>query len=497
MTLPLTDVAAVTMLVSPSAPTARGFGTNFLLGSNSLPLEERMRFYASLSDVAVDHLTSSEEYKGATAHFAQIPAPPPILIGNRFTTAQAGRLRGGTVSSTLSAYTGITNGGFDIVINGTNRQIFALDFSGAASLAAVATLIQTKLNAALSGTTCTWSATLNRFTITSPTTGTSSTVGYAVAPTGGSSPTDVSATLGFTFATGALSVNGIAIESMTDSLNASQIFNGTFYSVQLTGTASTQDVKDAMAWAEGAKVLFWYSTADTNAPISSATSDLGYYASNLGYNRTVSMSDLANSTLYLSLSGAARLASVDYDQPNSITTLKFKQAPGFAPAPLTSTQAANLKAKHYNYYVSRGDIGGTPFSMFEEGVVANGRFIDEVIGLDWLQATLRTALFAALATSPTGIPNTDAGAGMLVQAATGALNKAVTNGLLAPGNWRGPNVGEVKTGQFLPAGFYIFAGRVADQSTTDRDLRKSPPLTAIGIGAGAIHSVALTFTFQR
>lgn len=491
MSLPVSDVVQVTMLVSPVPPTAKGFNTKLIIGSNSLPLEERIRAYTTLlGGVDVDFASNTAEYKEAAAHFGQTPAPDILLIGNRFTTAQAGKLRGSAgVSATFGDYTGITNGGFDIVINGVNRQIFALDFSGAASMAAIATLIQTKLNAALTSTTCTWTGT--KFVITSPTTGTASIVGYAVAPTGGSSPTDASTVLGFTFASGALAVAGIAIESMTQTISASLLFNTTWYGLGLTSAASTQDVKDAMAAAQASKFMFFETASDANTPLSVSTSDLAYYAKNLGYDHTACFFDPANPA-YLSDSAMARLFIVDFTQPNSITTLWGKQAPGFAPANIDETARLALDAKNCNYYVS---VGG--FSMFLQGKVANGRFIDEVIGLDWLQATLQNGIFTAMVTSTTDIPNTDEGVQILVHAAEAELAKARTVGLLAPGFWKGQNIGEIKTGDYLEKGYYIFADAVANESPSDRAARKSPPLTAIGIGAGAIQSVALTFTFQR
>jgi len=492
MSLSVDSVVSVQILVAPQAPVARGFGVGLVLGvATVLPLSERIRTYTKLSGgVSVDFGSGTEEYKAAAAYFGQTPAPKQLKIGRQFLAAQAGQLRGAGVSALLAAYTGITNGGFDITINGTNRVITALDLSGAASLAAVATLIQTKLAAALAATTCTWDTVGLRFVITSPTTGTASIVLHAVAPTGGGSPTDASTILGLTAAAGATSAPGIAIETLTDALNASQIFDATFYGVALTAASSTQDQKDAMAWAEAAKMAFFYTTADPNAKLSAATSDLGYYAKNLGYVRTIGFYSAGSP--YAALSGMARMFIVDFDQPNSTSTLKFKQLPGIAIDNLTETERLALEAKNLNYYT---DVGGFP--MVAQGVVASGRFFDEVHGLDWLQATMQNAVFTALATRVTKIPQTDEGVGILTQAAMGALNMAKSNGLLAPGVWKGQNLGEVKTGDFLPTGYYVYAQPVADQLTADRDLRKSPPISAIGIGGGAIHSAAITFTFQR
>jgi hypothetical protein len=491
MSLSMSDVVQVTIEVTPTPPAVKGFNTKLILGSNSLPLEERIRTYTTLvGGVDADFASNTEEYKEAAAHFGQDPAPDILLIGNRFVAPQHGKLRGSSaVSSTVSDYTGTTNGGFDISLNGTNQQIFGLDFSAAAAMADIATAIQTKLNAALASTTCTWDGT--KFIITSPTTGIASIVGYAVAPTGGSSPTDVSTLLGFTVASGALAVAGIAAESMTDTINASLRFNQTWYGLGLTAAASTQDVKDSMAAAQASKFMFFETSADPNTAIGSATSDLAYFAKNLGYDHVAAFFDSANPG-YLSDSAMARLFIVDFTQPNSITTLWGKQAPGFAPSDINETQKAALDGKNCNYYAS---VGG--YNMFQPGKVANGRFIDEVIGLDWLQATLQNALFVALTDTTTGIPQTDPGVSVLVQAAENALAQAKTNGLLAPGVWTGSNIGNVKTGDLLTDGYYVFGAPVASQSPTDRAARKSPPITAIGIGAGAIQSVAIVFIFQR
>lgn len=490
-TLSIGDIVNVTILTSPSTPSAKGFGVGMIVGSNSLPLEDRIHVYTSASAVLVDFASNSEEYLAAVAYFAQKPAPQQLMIGNRFASAVAGHLRGSTLADqVIGDWTGITNGGFDIAINGVNEQITGLNFSAVATMANIATVIQTALNSAVAGTTCTWTG--SYFLITSPTTGVSSTVGFALTPTHSGSPTDVSTKIGGTLASGANSVTGIAAETMTVTLAALQLFNGSWYGLALTTAASTQDTKDAAAWAETALVEFWTTSNDPNCALASSTGDIAYFFKNLGYNKTNVFYDSANADSYLAVSAMARMAIVDYTQPNSITTLAFKSAPGFAPSAITETQKLALDGKNCNYYAS---FGG--FSMFYKGRSANGRPIDEVIALDWLDSTLQAALFNVLAASPTKIPQTDKGVQQLVHGAQAqALEPAVNNGLLAPGTWNGQPLGNINSGDFLSKGYYIFASPVASQSPTDRTARKAPPISAIGCGAGAIESCALTFTFQ-
>lgn len=499
MSLSTDPIVMTTVTVSPQPLAVSGFGTKFILGSATvLPLEERIRTYVKLTGgVDVDFNSTTQEYKAAQAHFSQ-PNARPLLIGRQFLAAQAGKLRGGTASNVIGDYTGTTNGGFDIVVNGANLQIFALNLSGAADLPAVAALIQVKLNAAAAGTTCAWNATTKQFVIGSSTTGVTSIVNFAVAPTGGSSPTDVSSLLKLRSIDGALSVNGIAIESFTAALSASRAFNKSWFGLEVTSTTA-QDVKDAMAFVEANALLFFYSTPDANAKSSVATTDLGYYAKNLGYAQSAVFFDDVNSDHYLSGSAMAQMFGIDYDQPDSFETLKFKSAPGYATVNITETErialigdlASGVIGKNYNIYADYG------VPMFTEGTVANGRFIDEIIGLAWQKAQINNALFNALYTARTKIPQTDAGAIQLTDPVRLALKKGKTSGLIAPGFWTGPNIGTVKTGDYLPDGFLVFAQPVAQQSAGDRALRKSVPITAIALLAGAVHSSAVGFNVQR
>lgn len=492
MSLSVDGVVQISLVLSAPAPTARGFGKKLIVGKATvLPLWQRVKEYFSITDVAVDFVSSTEEWKASDIHFKQTnpKRPESVKIGRQFLAAQAGSLRGGAASSTLSDYTGVTNGGFDITINGVNRQIFALDFSGAASMAAVATLIQTKLNAALTSTTCTWDPVLLKFIITSPTTGTSSIVLPAVAPTGGSSPTDVSTLLALTVDAGARSVNGIAIETMTAAWDGSYVFDPDFYFMGVTTAMSTQDKKDSGAWALSHVQQFFYTTNDANTLITNDTGNLGYYFKNLSNRRA--FGEYSGGSPYACESASARAAVVDFNQPNSTITLMYKQEPGVAPDDINTTQVAALKTYNLNYYINRGGI-----NVLETGTMADGTFQDEVHGLDWYQAGIQNAIFAALAAAQK-IPQTDEGAVVILDACNTFSGKARTNGLIAKGTWTGAGFGELKTGDFMPKGFYFSAGKVSDMSASDKALRKSPPITGALILAGAIHTVAVQITIQR
>lgn len=115
-------------------------------------------------------------------------------------SATAAKLTGGSIN--LTALKAVSTGGLDITIDGTNKKLSALDFSAVASLDDVVSA----LNTALTGV-ATVSALGAGIVITSATTGTSSTMAYAVAPTT-AGQTDVSAALGLTAASGGVLAQG-------------------------------------------------------------------------------------------------------------------------------------------------------------------------------------------------------------------------------------------------------------------------------------------------
>lgn len=86
--------------------------------------------------------------------------------------------------------------------------------------------------------------------------------------------------------------------------------------------------------------------------------------------------------------------------------------------------------------------------------MSNGDFFDERHGLDWLQNAVQTADFNTLYTSTTKIPQTDAGTTTRIANIELVLDKAVTNGLFAPGKWTGGPMGQLSTGDTLTKGYY-------------------------------------------
>jgi len=495
MSLPIDQIVSIQVLTSATPPQKQGFGAFMFLGTETvLPLESRVLSAVQASDlITAGFATTDQAYLAAQVYFGQSPKPRgPFKVGRQFLTAQAGKLLGATsVSNQVSAYTGITSGGFDISIDGTNRQISAINLSGAANMAAVASTIQTRLQAALASTTCTWDATKNRFVITSPTTGSSSAVLFGAAPTAAGPPTDISALLGLQAVQGARTVQGIAIESITAALTATRLADPAWYGFALPSASTLVNWQDAMAYGQSVKAKCWVTTPDANCYDSNTTADLMSYAKSHTYDHAFV---IYSNTAYAAVSAAAREQVVDVTQTNAFITLNGKQLVGIPTEDqLSLGQVVNIRNKYGNVNVNFAGL-----NMLYGGQMGSGQFSDEVFGLDAFASDYQNAIATAILTTPTKIAQTDKGAAYLLGAGAGICEQYVRNGFCAPGTWTSaPIDGLVNTGDFLKDGYRQLVGKVAAQSVSDRANRIAPPITVILKGAGAFHSAAVTVIFDR
>lgn len=281
-------------------------------------------------------------------------------------------------------------------------------------------------------------------------------------------------------------------ETVTEALVHVNDANNGWYGLTLAmvGGATDAEILEAAAWTEAQTRIFGYTTNELTSLDASSITSVAYKLNKLGYSRTFGQYD--DNDAYAIVSAMARILTTNFAMKDSTITLKFKQEPGVTPINITETQRQALIGNKLNYYTYFGDS-----AMLAEGVVANGRFLDEVIGLDWLQNTIQTQVFGYLLTRTTKVPQTDKGVAALLNQANIACDAAVNCGLLAPGTWNGMDLGEVKSGDFLPKGYYSWAPKVATQTQSDREARKSPPIQILAKGAGAIHGVDIALTFER
>lgn len=491
-TLAISDVVNVQIVMSPKAAATRNFGALLVLGSSPvIDVTERIRQYSSLSGVTSDFGTSAPEYLAANLFFSQSPQPSILYIGRWAEAATSAILKGATLSTAqqaLANFTAVTAGGMKITIDGTLKTLTAINLSSVVNLNGVASAISTAL--AASGT-CVWNATLSRFEITSATTGVTSTIGYAQPPASG---VDLAILMGLETGQASAPVNGVVAETLLAAVSAVASQSNDWYGLMVADTSPVDaDILGVAAFIEGSgqSRIFGYTTQNALALDPTSTTDIAYKLKAANYKRT--FTQFSSSSPYAVASIFGRAFTVNFQGNNTTITLKFKQEPGITAESLTETQAAALNAKNCNVFVNYDN----DTAIIREGEMCNGYFFDEVHGLDWLQNDIQTAVFNLLYTSPTKVPQTNPGINRIVTTIDSRCDQAVSNGLVAPGVWNGPDVGAIVSGQTLTKGYYVFANPVDTQSQADREARKAPVIQAAIKLAGAVHFADVIVNVNR
>jgi len=252
-----------------------------------------------------------------------------------------------------------------------------------------------------------------------------------------------------------------------EAFNTIQATQPEWYTFSIVPGAGTEeaDIKEAMAWAETQKKIYFYNTADTDAYDGVATTDLGYFAKNAAYDRTVStFHKTADSYMEAAWEGEC----LPYN-PGS-QTWAYKTLGGIQAYALTAGERTALLDKNYNVYTTRGGVNVT-----EDGVVASGEYIDIIRGIDWLESRLEVAIFTNLV-NKRKIPYDDGGIALIESAVSSVLNEAVRAGVLQAGS------------------VSISVPLYADIPTNDVLARNLPDVKFTALLQGAIHKVEINGT---
>lgn len=309
--LPVSNLVNVTVNLSPAAAAGRSFGVLMIAGdSNVINGSERSRTYSGAQGVASDFGINAPEYKAAALYFGQVPQPAQCMIGAWIRTAQAALNEGGILTpaqQAISNFNAISNGGFDISVDGAPQTLTGINFNSTTNLNGVASAV----NAVLTGAVCSWNG--SQFVIKSNTTG----VG---APATGTITFSAHGTAADT-----VTVNGISIELVASSPSGNEIVIGadqfatagnlyTFLS-----TSSNASLTVANYSLNGAVITITYKTVGTagnsfslaksSTAISLSAGDLagGTVPSSVGFATAGSGTDISS---LLQLTAATAIALV-------------------------------------------------------------------------------------------------------------------------------------------------------------------------------------------
>lgn len=491
-TLPVSRLINVAVNLSPSAATTQNLSVLMILGSsNVIDTVERYRSYSDIGSVAADFGTTAPEYLAAVLWFEQVPQPSNLSIGRWAAVAAHAFLRGASLDSTeqlLTNFTGISDGKITYTLNGGSPYTTsAINLTGALNLPAVAAAI----TAQTPGMTVTWDSYYQRFQAVTAATGATASISFFSAPGSG---TDLSHLVQMRSTdSGAYSAPGADVETAVNAVALFDLDYGqTWYGITVLGAVDADHLVIApFVEALGNKHIYFITTQEAGVLVPSTTTDIAYQLSQLAYLRTwVQYSSL---NAYAAVSAAARMLTTDYTGNNTVITLMYKQEPGIVHENLNINQVNALEAKNCNVFVAYNNNT----AIIEQGKTSKGVFLDVVTGTDWLSLTVQQALYNLLYTSTTKIPQTDAGAMLMVGTIESVCAQGVINGLLAPGIWSTNGFGNLTLGDYLQKGYYVYAPKVSTQNLADRAARKAVPIQVAAKLAGAVHTIAMVINVNQ
>jgi hypothetical protein len=373
------QIVTVNITRDTTPVTQVGFGIPLFLGLGK-GFTERVRFYTSTTEVAVDFSTASNEYLAAQKAFGQDISVTTMAIGRQDST---------TVTYTPTVANSTT---YTVTINGTAFN-FISDASATAS-EIVAGLISV-INA----------------DVPLPVTASGTTTLILTGDAGVDFSTKATTNLVPVYAT---------TESLTDALTAIQIEDDSWYGLAAY-THVKADVLEIAAWAQSASKLYGTSTSDTNTisqTLSADTTSVGKALKDAGYDRTWTEYS-ADPTVFpeMALFGSELARDVGK------ATWSFKTQTGVTVDNLTSTQSTNAQSKNVITYENVGGVNSTIRAR-----VADGTPIDTIRNLDWLQARITETLYTAIRS---GVRYDDDGISVIQGNVKAVLSNAIDKGVIA------------------------------------------------------------------
>jgi len=451
----------------------------------------RIRYYSTISAVASDWGTTSQAYQFASDFFNQNPRAQTLGIAQAFSTAQPGFLTCGAIGD-LSDFTPISDGSFEISIDGDAQDITGLDFTTATSLDDVAAVVQAALQAVGTGgyTAATAVISGSQLVITTGTVGDGSTITTLLTIVTG---TDVSG-VGFLNGQNGTVVDGYTPTTFTNELDlikeASTCSGKFVYGWCLDAVyRDTSNQNEAAAWAETQEYAIMMILS--NNPLAydpDSTTDIGKELFELGYKRSCTFYH-NNATYYPDAAYLAILLSVDYSELNSVLNMKFENLIGIPTVPLTETQWSVLQSKRYNTttLMSNGAI-----TVRDGTQVSTQWFSDDLTNVDNFVNELLTSVYNVFTTTKK-VPYNSAGITLLYNAEQQICQNYVTNGTLTQ---RVESDSSKPSGKKTTPAYQIIFPALQNITVSDRSIRSLNGNQIILQLTDAINTLSINITVE-
>ena len=474
--LPYNRVVDVTVTRQDRFASAQGFLTALLLTpstlAGSLDASHRTKLYSAIEDVAVDWLSSTEEYKAAQRFFQARIRPRQLKLAY-FNPA------------------GVFADELDSIYAADNDWYWGLHLKALNDSANQRTLAD-------------WAET--HAVIFGLDTNDVDTESVGAVADATSAVTMTIATPGVITWTAHGLLAGDAVRFTTTGALPTGLVAGTTYYIAASPAPAT-DTFSVAATPGGAAIA----TTGTQSGTHTATApkfggSIAEYCESKAYDRSPCFYH-TDPNSYLAAAAWGYASGRDLDRANfnlarqgvidsgQAYTMKFKNLPGVVPIDRTSgiVQAvtgfipgAGIQASAGHSANTYVNIGGV--NMLLEGTVPSGAFIDEIHAADWLKARTQESVLSLLANTQR-IPYTTGGVSLVISGGVEPpLRRAFAAGIIS-------DIEDAETGLRLPA-FEIQVDDVANVPVAQRRNRIAPDIAVKFRYAGAIHYVTVSMTMQ-
>ena len=397
----------------------RIFTTNELVPTNSV-----LKF-SDLESVLDYFGSSSEEYKRASQYFGFVSkaiTSPSNLSFARWADADTSAQVFGVKAGTLAELNTISAGAITVTLATVDGNI-TVDFSLAGDYAAVATELQTEIQALGGGfatTTVVYNALKTQFILD-----TNGAADGAIAISGLSS---VLTPIGWDST--AVFSNGIATQSITDVLSSSTELSNDFGSYVFIPTLDLAQVEECAAWNITNNNEFQY-----HVPVLRADAQ-AYFDALKGYAGTgMTLYDPANVDEYHEMLPCSLLASQDFSKSGAAANYMYVQDGRLAPTVTSSEESDALDPIRCNYY---GQIqeAGAHSSFYQRGILMGGSTAPLKMGVyaneQWLKSDIKAEFLNMFLALPI-VSADDIGIATGTSYISAAVGKAVNNGSISQG----------------------------------------------------------------
>lgn len=388
-----------------------------------------------LNDVATKFGTDSEEYKRAAKYFgfvSKIVTKAKKISFSYFSTSGAAvppSISGGTPGETVIAnWKAILDGALSVKVGTADYVVSGIDFSGASTLADVASTIATELNGVTTPTgtiSVSFDQTSSKFNaifngITPP-------VSITVTPVTGSG-TDLSGKLGWTVAAGMATGAGSAATTPLEYVIEADEISDNYGSFAFCGTPLDHDTVQAIAeWNNAQNVKYMYLAGVTIANWDTWYGTLQTYA---GLALTI-VGD-PNSEFDELIPGII-LGATDYNQRNASQNYMFQQVAGITPKVDDNTLANMVDNDTRVNYYGRTKNAGQPIDFYQNGYLCGTSTAPLQMNVyaneQWFKAAATAQMMSLLLNLPI-IPATEEGRSIVLAGLQDCVDRALFNGTI-------------------------------------------------------------------